>query len=89
MVRGVHRPTAYIRQHCMILYLFHLHENDLNHFIYTPCVFIVITDSGFGRQVTNMLSSAGHGVFAGVFLEASMEALVEEFKGNKGNVVPV
>jgi len=46
-------------------------------------------DSGFGRQVTNMLSSAGHGVFAGVFLEASMEALVEEFKGNKGNVVPV
>eukprot|EP00729_Bicosta_minor_P026309 gene26309-5292_t len=36
-----------------------------------------------------MLSSAGHGVFAGVFLEASMEALVEEFKGNKGNVVPV
>jgi len=36
-----------------------------------------------------MLSSAGHGVFAGVFLESSVTELAEEFKECRGKVVPV
>lgn len=44
-------------------------------------------DSGFGRSLTGLLHAAGHGVFAGCYLEQSLGSLRAEF-GDK-NVVPL
>jgi NADP-dependent 3-hydroxy acid dehydrogenase YdfG len=50
-------------------------------------VYITGCDSGFGRIAVDLLDKENIGVFAGVFLESSVEKIKQDFPS--GRVVPV